>query len=232
MSQLRFSLVLYGALTCVGAGATCLAQETPAASSATSLVPEGVENTLADRCMSLLGLAAFIGIAWLLSTNRKRVDWRLVAWGTAQQFIVARARAQDLRRAVAFFQLANDVFNALTAHTVEGAKFLFGNLVWNNVPTGAPDPQSPQMSPIAPAGDWANTGAFFAFNVLPTIIFFSSLMTLLYHWGLMQWVVRGLGWCMSRTMKISGAESLSTAGNIFLGQTEAPAADQAVPGRR
>jgi CNT family concentrative nucleoside transporter len=118
--------------------------------------------------------------------------------------------------------LANHVFNALTAHTVEGAKFLFGNLVWNNVPVGLPSHQAPEMNPIMPADQWANTGAFFAFNVLPTIIFFSALMTLLYHWGLMQAVVRGMGWVMAKTMKISGAESLSTAGNIFLGQTEAP----------
>jgi CNT family concentrative nucleoside transporter len=221
MSQLRLLVFLWGALACVFAGETCLAQETTTTAPTITLVPDGVENTLADRCMSLLGLAAFIGIAWLLSTNRKRVDWRIVAWGTAQQFLVALIvlKTWPGRR---FFELANDAFNALTAHTVKGAEFLFGNLVWNNVPTGSPDIQSPEMNPITRGGEWANTGAFFAFNVLPTIIFFSALMTLLYHWGLMQWIVRGFGWAMKRTMNISGAESLSTAGNIFLGQTEAP----------
>jgi CNT family concentrative nucleoside transporter len=206
---------------CVAAEQTCFAQEALEAASPSALVPDGVENTLSDRAMSLLGLAAFIGIAWLLSTNRRRVDWRIVAWGTAQQFIIAFLVLKT-SPGRAFFELANDAFNALTAHTVEGAKFLFGNLVFNNVPTGPPDPQSPQMNPVGQGTDWANTGAFFAFNVLPTIIFFSSLMALLYHWGLMQWVVRGMGWVMAKTMNISGAESLSTAGNIFLGQTEAP----------
>ena len=68
----------------------------------------------------------------------------------------------------------------------------------------------------------ARTGAFFAFNVLPTIIFFASIMTVLYHLGVMQKVVGGIAWVMQRTMRTSGAETLSAAGNIFVGQTEAP----------
>ena len=68
----------------------------------------------------------------------------------------------------------------------------------------------------------ANTGAFFAFNVLPTIIFFSSLMTVLYHLGVMQRLVQGFAWIMQRTMRTSGAETMSAAGNIFVGMTEAP----------
>lgn len=195
---------------------TCLAQEQQSTLSA--LRTDGVGSTWGQRAMSLVGLAAFIGIAWLLSTNRWKVDWRLVLWGTAQQFIIALLVLKTWA-GLKFFELANDMFNALTAHTVKGAEFLFGNLVWNNVPTGN---AGDNMTPIPPGDSWANTGAFFAFNVLPTIIFFSALMTLLYHWGLMQVIVRGFGWVMSRTMKISGAESLSTAGNIFLGQTEAP----------
>ncbi len=196
----------------------CAAQEQPASSAIGAAMRDGLNSTLAERGMSLFGLAAFLGIAWLLSTNRRRVEWKVVVWGTAQQFSIAFLvlKTPPGRR---FFAAANDVFNALTAHTVEGAKFLFGNLVWNNVPVG---PADSNMGPVSAGGDWANTGAFFAFQVLPTIIFFSSLMTLLYHWGIMQWVVRGMGWVMARTMNISGAESLSTAGNIFLGQTEAP----------
>jgi concentrative nucleoside transporter, CNT family len=77
------------------------------------------------------------------------------------------------------------------------------------------------MTPNTP-GLVARTGAFFAFNVLPTIIFFSSLMTILYHLGVMQIVVKGVAWVMQRTMGTSGAETLSAAGNIFVGQTEAP----------
>jgi nucleoside permease NupC len=75
---------------------------------------------------------------------------------------------------------------------------------------------------VTAAETWANTGALFAFSVLPTIIFFSSLMTLLYYLGVMQLFVKAFAWVMVRTMGVSGAESLSAAGNIFVGQTEAP----------
>ncbi len=175
-------------------------------------------GTLAERAVSLLGLVVFTMLAFALSVNRRGVDWRLVAWGLILQFVFALVILKtDAGRG--FFEGANDVFNALIGYTVEGARFLFGNLVLNNVPVGAA-PNA--MAPVVSAGTWANTGAYFAFNVLPTIIFFSSLMTLLYHLGVMQAIVKGFGWVMMRTMKISGAESLSTAGNIFLGQTEAP----------
>ncbi|HEX8362661.1 MAG TPA: NupC/NupG family nucleoside CNT transporter [Longimicrobium sp.] len=171
-----------------------------------------------QRAVSLLGLVVFTLIALLLSVNRRAVDWRTVAWGIGLQFIFALL---ILKTATGrgFFEGANDVFNALIGYTVEGAKFLFGNLVLNNIPVG---PAGGPMAPVAETGTWAGAGAFFAFNVLPTIIFFSSLMTLLYHIGIMEWIVKGFGWVMMKTMRISGAESLSTAGNIFLGQTEAP----------
>ncbi len=175
-------------------------------------------GTLAQRAVSLLGLAVFTLIALLLSVNRRAVDWRTVAWGIGLQFIFALLILKtELGRG--FFEGANDIFNALIGYTVEGAKFLFGNLVLNNIPVG---PAGGPMAPVAETGTWAGAGAFFAFNVLPTIIFFSSLMTLLYHLGIMEWIVKGFGWVMMKTMRISGAESLSTAGNIFLGQTEAP----------
>ncbi len=175
-------------------------------------------GTPIQRAVSLLGLVVFTGIALLLSVNRRRVDWRTVAWGIGLQFIFAVLilKTQIGRE---FFEGANDVFNALMGYTVEGAKFLFGNLVLNNIPVG---PAGGPMAPVAETGTWAGAGAYFAFNVLPTIIFFSSLMTLLYHLGIMEGIVKAFGWVMMKTMRISGAESLSTAGNIFLGQTEAP----------
>jgi CNT family concentrative nucleoside transporter len=177
--------------------------------------------TLLQRAISLLGLIVFTALAFLLSVNRKAVSWALVAWGIGLQFLFA---VLILRTGVGrgFFESANDGFNALIGYTVEGARFLFGNLVYNNVPVGPGGTGFPPMEPVGGPTGWANAGAFFAFNVLPTIIFFSSLMTLLYHVGIMEWVVKAFGWVMMRTMKISGAESLSTAGNIFLGQTEAP----------
>ncbi|MDP9349332.1 MAG: NupC/NupG family nucleoside CNT transporter [Gemmatimonadota bacterium] len=157
-------------------------------------------------------------LAWAMSVNRQAVSWRLVAWGIGLQFAFAVIilKTQPGRW---IFERLNEVFINLLGYTEKGARFLFGNLVLNNVPVGsAPGP----MGPLTDAGTWANTGAFFAFNVLPTIIFFSSLMTLLYYLGVMQVVVKAFAWVMLRTMGTSGAESLSAAGNIFMGQTEAP----------
>jgi CNT family concentrative nucleoside transporter len=155
-----------------------------------------------------------------MSSDRKAVPWRIVLWGTALQLTFALF---ILKTPIgeAIFAGVNDIVVALLGFTVEGARFIFGELVWNNVPvgTGAPGSNAP-MTPEA--GRVAQTGAFFAFNVLPTIIFFSSLMTVLYYLGVMQLVVKGVAWVMMRTMRTSGAETLSAAGNIFLGQTEAP----------
>jgi CNT family concentrative nucleoside transporter len=120
----------------------------------------------------------------------------------------------------------NDFVLTLLQFTEEGARFIFGNLVRNNVPVGMPagDPSDPSMGAIPPAEatGWAATGGYFAFNVLPTIIFFSSLMSVLYHLRVMPLLVRAMAWVMSRTMGTSGAESLSASANIFVGQTEAP----------
>ncbi|MGH7553301.1 MAG: NupC/NupG family nucleoside CNT transporter [Longimicrobiales bacterium] len=165
-------------------------------------------------------MCALLFIGWLLSTDRRSVPWRVILWGTGLQFIFALMILKT-PAGKALFAWLNDVVVALLGFTVEGARFLFGNLVWNNIPLGSGVANA--NSPIAAApGVAAQTGAFFAFNVLPTIIFFSALMTLLYHIGVMQLAVKGSAWVMMRTMKTSGAETLSTAGNIFLGQTEAP----------
>ncbi|MGH7483748.1 MAG: NupC/NupG family nucleoside CNT transporter [Longimicrobiales bacterium] len=172
------------------------------------------------RLVSLLGMVVLLLLSWAMSIDRRVVPWRVVAWGLALQFIFALF---ILRTPVgaAIFATANDVIVALLGFTVEGARFLFGNLVWNNVPVGPGEALT--NAPISPdPGRAVATGAYFAFNVLPTIIFFSSLMTLLYHLGVMQAIVRGMAWVMVRTMRTSGAETLSAAGNIFLGQTEAP----------
>jgi len=114
------------------------------------------------------------------------------------------------------------VFIGLLGFTRDGASFIFGNLVHNNVPVGVPTQAPPESSALDVVEMMANTGASFAFMVLPTIIFFSSLMSVLYYLGVMQWIVRGIAWVMQRTMGTSGAETLSVAGNIFVGQTESP----------
>jgi CNT family concentrative nucleoside transporter len=179
---------------------------------------EAQGGTLAQRAVSLLGLVVFVLMAWLMSVDRRAVNWRAVSWGLGLQFLFG-ALILLTEGGRKFFQGANNIFVALLGYTNEGARFLFGNLVALNVPVGAAEgPYGPLAGPTA----WANTGALFAFSVLPTIIFFSSLMTLLYYLGVMQLFVKAFAWVMQRTMGISGAESLSASGNIFLGQTEAP----------
>ncbi len=181
---------------------------------------ENVSVPFSARLVSLLGMITLLFLGWLLSADRKAVPWRVILWGTTLQFLFALFILRTPLGA-RIFAGANDVVVALLGFTVEGAKFIFGDLVWNNVPVGAGEAGG--NAPMVPvAGTVAQTGAFFAFNVLPTIIFFSSLMTVLYYLGVMQKVVKGMAWVMMRTMKTSGAETLSAAGNIFLGQTEAP----------
>lgn len=189
------------------------------APTSTIVVPSGGLGTpLLLRLRSLLGLLVLTGLAWALSVDRSRVDWRVVIWGLSLQMLFA---ALILRTPVgnALFTAMNAVVVALLGFTLDGARFVFGNLVLDNVPVGTGTLDG-DFSAIP--GQVANTGAFFAFNVLPTIIFFCSLVTILYHLGVMQMAVRGFAWLMQRTMKTSGAETLSTAGNIFVGMTEAP----------
>ncbi|HSJ26071.1 MAG TPA: nucleoside transporter C-terminal domain-containing protein [Longimicrobiales bacterium] len=180
---------------------------------------DGVDTPFHQRLVSLLGVLVLLGLGVALSVNRAMIPWRLVAWGLGLQLAFALL---ILKTPVgeAFFSWINGVIVALLGFTEEGARFLFGNLVVNNVPVGTGDPGMGPMEPLS--GTVANTGAFFAFNVLPTIVFFSSLMTMLYYFGIMQVVVKAFAWIMVRTMRTSGAETLNAAGNIFLGQTEAP----------
>ena len=179
----------------------------------------GIDTPWHARLLSLLGMVVLLGIGWLLSTDRRAVPWRVIGWGIGLQLVFALLILKTpAGRAV--FDTINTVVVQLLGFTETGARFLFGNLVLNNVPVGAGDPGNAPIEMLP--GSVANTGAYFAFMVLPTIIFFSSLMTLLYHLGLMQRVVRGVAWLMMRTMRTSGAETLSAAGNIFVGQTEAP----------
>jgi CNT family concentrative nucleoside transporter len=165
--------------------------------------------------MLLLGL-----IAWAFSVDRSNLAWRVVLWGIGLQLIFATFILKTPLGA-GIFDWLNTVVVALLGFTVEGARFIFGDLVYNNVPLGLGEAGSNAPIQEMP-GQVAQTGASFAFNVLPTIIFFSSLMTVLYHVGVMQWIVKGVAWVMQKTLRTSGAETLSAAGNIFVGQTEAP----------
>ena len=178
----------------------------------------GLEMGLLERATGLLGIAAILAIAWLLSYDRRRVPWRLVGAGLALQatFGVIVLKTTPGRW---FFERVGDVVNGLLSFSGEGGRFIFGNLVDNTVPVGVPGGDNVLDTTAELV---ATTGSLFAFGVLPTIIFFSALTSVLYYLGVMQVVVKGLAWVMQRTLRTSGAETLSASGNIFLGQTEAP----------
>ena len=209
-----------------GAGAS-LAGITPTGSATVAVsapqqivVPSGSLGTpILERLRSLIGLFVLVGLAWALSVDRKRIPWRVVAWGVGLQLLFAVFILKTPIGAT-IFDVASDAVVALLGFTVNGASFVFGNLVGDNVPVGTGTVGMGGFEEVP--GQVARTGASFAFSVLPTIIFFSSLMTVMYHIGIMQLAVRGVAWVMQRTMRTSGAETLSAAGNIFVGQTEAP----------
>lgn len=172
---------------------------------------------LRQRLIGIVGILVMIAIAYLMSQNRKAVSWKLVGMALVMQAVLAVIMLKTAA-GVWFFAKVNDLVDALLRYTEEGARFVFGNLVGFNVPVGLPKTEGLDTG----MGFVANTGAFFAFNVLPTIIFLAALMSVLYHLGVMQPVVKGIAFVMQRTMKTSGAETLSASANIFLGQTEAP----------
>jgi hypothetical protein len=167
----------------------------------------------------LLGLGFLIFMAFLFSANRKAIDWALVGKGVTLQIVFALLVLRT-GWGRGFFHLVNDVFIALIGYTKQGAGFLFGSLV----------ERSTEVS--GGGGGAVEIGADFAFSTLPTIIFFSSLMTILYYIGVMQIIVKGMAWAMQKTLGTSGAETVSAAGNIFVGQTEAPADCRPPAGRQ
>ncbi len=200
-------------------------QQAPSAQTLQQHLNDRRENDTTDwgaRLISLLGMVVLLGLAWLLSEDKRKIPWKLVAWGMGLQLIFALLILKTVPGQW-FFQQLTDAVNVILGFTEEGARFIFGGLVANNVPVGTPL-GDPSMGPVPAEGatQFAHIGAYFAFFVLPTIIFFSSLMSLLYHLGIMQAFVKAVAWVMQRTMKTSGAETLSVAANIFVGQTEAP----------
>ena len=217
---------------CLGAAAlivtgAAVAQDTAPVGLAAAIAEKEAEPvSIFSRFQSLIGVPIMLGIAWLLSNDRKKIPWRVIGWGLGLQFIFALLVLKTKPGEWLFSKL-NVLVMTLLGYSTEGARFIFGGLVDHVVPVGTPNPADP-FAPLVPMSDaagapvLAGTGAFFAFNVLPTIIFFSALMAVLYHLGVMQLMVKGMGWLMYRTMGTSGAESLSAAANIFVGQTEAP----------
>ncbi len=148
----------------------------------------------------IIGILFLLGIAYLLSTHKKAIRWKTIFIGLSLQFILAFGVLR-IEWVKSFFNVLGGFFTAVLEFTESGSAFLFGNLI--NVTEPA-------------------IGYVFAFQILPTIVFFSALTSILYYLGVVQKIVSGLAWLLTKTLKISGAESLSVAGNIFLGQTEAP----------
>ncbi len=164
----------------------------------------------------MLGIAALVGIAYLCSTNRRAIDWGLVLKGLALQLVLAIILINPIDFIVfdwirAIFDYVVKFFVLMIESTEEAAQFMFGKLA-DKTAGGA----------IEEATGLKGFGFGFAFFVLPTIIFFSALSSLLYYLGILQRIVYGFAWLMKKTMKLSGAESLAAAANVFIGQTEAP----------
>jgi CNT family concentrative nucleoside transporter len=149
------------------------------------------------RFSGLLGIIVLLGIAYVFSTNRRAIRVKTILWGLGLQFLFA-VLVLRVSYGEALMRHAGDAVSKFLSYTVAGSSFVFGNLGMD-FPLGV-----------------------FAFRVLPTIIFVSAFFALLYHIGVMQVVIRGMAWVMTRLMGVSGAESLNVAASVFVGQTEAP----------
>jgi concentrative nucleoside transporter, CNT family len=158
------------------------------------------------RLHSLLGLIAMIAMAWAMSTNRRQFPWRVVIGGLILQLVLAAAVLWT-EPGRWFFAGANSAVEGFQQFVSEGSSFVFGLF-----PDSADKVGGDRLFPVRS----------FAFGVLPTVIVFSSLMSVLYHLGVMQVVVRGVAFVMQKSLGTSGPETLAAAANIFVGQTEAP----------
>ena len=155
---------------------------------------------------AIIGILGILGIAYSLSSDRRKVNWRVVGGGSTLQVLIA-AGVLLVPEVKALFGFIAQMFKVALDISVKAAGFLFG--------------------PLSDFGKMAdvfgsNNGFVFAFMALPSILFFSALSSLLYYFGVLQFVVKKMAWVMSRVMRLSGAESLAAAANVFVGQTEAP----------
>jgi CNT family concentrative nucleoside transporter len=172
------------------------------------------ETTLGDRLISFAGIWVMVALAWLLSVDRRAIRWRPVIWGIGIQLVVGLVVLSP-QLAQFFFVVVDVGVKKLLSFSEAGSAFVFQSIEPHQILDAGGTPKS-YVGAISPP---VKTLAFW---ILPSIIFFSSLMAVGYHLGIMQRVVWALAWVMQRTMGTSGAESLSTAANIFVGQTEAP----------
>jgi CNT family concentrative nucleoside transporter len=151
------------------------------------------------RFTGILGLLTMLGLAYAFSTNRKAIRLKTVAWGLGLQLVFALFVLR-LEAGRWLFQRAGDYVNRLLSYAFVGSEFVFGDL----------------------GKQGSHLGFYFAFQVLPTVIFIAAFFAILYHFGIMQIIIRVFAWVMTRVMGASGAESLDVAASIFMGQTEAP----------
>jgi CNT family concentrative nucleoside transporter len=154
-----------------------------------------------------LGILAILGIAYLLSNNKKKIDKKIIFWGLSLQMFFALIILK-MPGGKWIFNSIDTVIKKILDFSVEGSKFLFGNLANKDL--------------FWQTETWPGFGFQFAFLVLPTVIFFSSIMSVLYHFGIMQKIIKLISKVMQKTMGTSGAETTSISANIFVGQTEAP----------
>lgn len=159
-----------------------------------------------DYFRGLLGLMFIVAVAYLLSGNRRSIDWRLVLVGIVIQLAFGLIIGK-IEMAQKAFSFISEKFVVFLSFAAKGAEFLYGDLSKNSA--GNPEVKH-------------SLGFLFAFQALPTVIFFSAVTAGLYYLGVLQKIVFGFAWVMARTMRLSGSESLSAAANIFMGQTEAP----------
>jgi len=156
---------------------------------------------------ALIGVSGILGIAYFLSSDRKNVNWRVVYGGLLLQTCIAAGVLLEIPLVGDLFKFIAQIFTTLLETSVEAAGFVFGPLSDGKKMDGV-------------FGE--KKGFVFAFMALPSILFFSALSSLLYYFGVLQFVVKRMAWVMSRFMRLSGAESLAAAANVFVGQTEAP----------
>ena len=173
-------------------------QATPAEHAAANLAGNGVN--MLNILRGLLGIAVLIGLGYLLSSNRRAIRWRTILIGLAIQVVIALA-VLKVPVVMYFFEFVGKMFIKVLDSSNAGSDFLFKSFVSNEMEIGLIN---------------------FAFRILPTIIFFSALTSVLFYYGIIQKVVFGLAWLLTKALHVSGAESLSAASNIFLGQTESP----------
>lgn len=164
------------------------------------IIPRSASSfSLMSVLRGMLGMFFLLLVSFLLSSDRKKINWRLVGIGVGLQLVLALL-VLKVPFVKSIFDIVSKGFVTVLNFTKEGSAFLFGSLVT----------------------DIDTMGFIFAFQILPTIVFFAALTSALYYLGVIQWIVYAFAWLMSKTMHLSGAESLAAAGNIFLGQTESP----------